>query len=179
MLREDNLLLLDEPTNHLDMDSREVLESALADFPGTILTVSHDRYFINRIADRVVEMQPDGVAEYLGNYDDYVEKKNRPLAPVEAGGGKTRTELDKEKKRDRQSKLLLKQLRQRAQEAEAAIARQEAEIAALEEKMSDPALYADPDRAAETTRAYQQAQQALPGLYDAWEEAEQAVNEAE
>lgn len=179
MLREDNLLLLDEPTNHLDMDSREVLESALADFPGTILTVSHDRYFINRIADRVVEMQSDGVAEYLGNYDDYVEKKNRPLAPVEAGGGKTRTELDKEKKRDRQSKLLLKQLRQRAQEAEAAIARQEAEIAALEEKMSDPALYADPDRAAETTRAYQQAQQALPGLYDAWEEAEQAVNEAE
>ncbi len=179
MLREDNLLLLDEPTNHLDMDSREVLENALADFPGTILTISHDRYFINRIADRVIEMQPGGVTEYLGNYDDYVEKKNRPAAPADAVAGKTRTELDKEKKRDRQSKLLLKQLRQRAQEAEAAVARQEALIADLEERMSDPALYADPERAAQTTRAYQQAQDALPRLYEAWEEAEQAALEAE
>ena len=118
MLREYNLLLLDEPTNHLDMDSREVLEAALSDFQGTILTVSHDRYFINRVANRVVEMRPDGVTEYLGNYDDYIEKKNRPVAPDAAAEGKTRTELDKERRRDRQSRQQLKQLRQRVQEAE-------------------------------------------------------------
>ena len=70
MLRKDNLLLLDEPTNHLDMDSREVLEDALQDFPGTILAISHDRYFINRFADRVMVMNSDGVTEYLGNFDD-------------------------------------------------------------------------------------------------------------
>ena len=178
MLREDNLLLLDEPTNHLDMDSREVLEAALADFQGTILTVSHDRSFINRVANRVVEMRPDGVTEYLGNYDDYIEKKNRPVAPDAAAEGKTRTELDKERRRDRQSKQQLKQLRQRVQEAEQAIARQEALIAELERQMSDPALYADPARAAETSRAYQQAQQDLTALYDAWEQAEAEAAEA-
>jgi len=70
MLKQDNFLLLDEPTNHLDMDSREVLEAALEEFEGTILTVSHDRYFINKVATRVIEMLPDGVKEYIGNYDD-------------------------------------------------------------------------------------------------------------
>ena len=94
MLRKDNLLLLDEPTNHLDMDSREVLEDALSGFGGTIITVSHDRYFINRIADRVIEMMPDGVTEYMGNYDDYLEKKNRPVEQ-EAIAGKKKTELEK------------------------------------------------------------------------------------
>jgi ATP-binding cassette subfamily F protein 3 len=71
MLRKDNLLLLDEPTNHLDMDSREVLEDALQDFPGTILAISHDRYFINRFADRVMVMNADGVTEYLGNFETH------------------------------------------------------------------------------------------------------------
>ena len=88
MLRKDNLLLLDEPTNHLDMDSREVLEDALTDFGGTIITVSHDRYFINRIANRIIEMQPDGVTEYIGNYDDYIELKIRAQEAEKAVGVK-------------------------------------------------------------------------------------------
>ena len=75
MLRQDNLLLLDEPTNHLDMNSREVLESALEGFEGTILAISHDRYFINRFATRVMELTADGLREYLGNYDDYLQAK--------------------------------------------------------------------------------------------------------
>ena len=75
MMQKANLLILDEPTNHLDLDSKEILENALLDYPGTILFVSHDRYFINRIASKVVELNKDGATEYLGDYDYFVEKK--------------------------------------------------------------------------------------------------------
>ena len=178
MLRKDNLLLLDEPTNHLDMDSREVLEDALADFGGTIITVSHDRYFINRIANRIIEMQPDGVTEYIGNYDDYIERKNRPVA-VEAEAGKTKTELEKEKRREKLSRQALRQLKIRAQEAEKAVGVKEAEIAELEAQMADPSLYSDAQKSADVQRAYQKAQQELQTLYEQWEAAEAALSQEE
>lgn len=178
MLRKDNLLLLDEPTNHLDMDSREVLEDALADFGGTIITVSHDRYFINRIANRIIEMQPDGVTEYIGNYDDYIERKNRPVA-VEVEAGKTKTELEKEKRREKLSRQALRQLKIRAQEAEKAVGVKEAEIAELEAQMADPSLYSDAQKSADVQRAYQKAQQALQTLYEQWEAAEAALSQEE
>lgn len=79
MLQKSNTLILDEPTNHLDLDSKEVLENALDDFPGTILFVSHDRYFINRIATKVIEINADQAIEYLGDYDYYIEKKQEIL----------------------------------------------------------------------------------------------------
>ncbi len=176
MLRKDNLLLLDEPTNHLDMDSREVLEDALSGFSGTIITVSHDRYFINRVADRVIEMRADGVTEYMGNYDDYLEKKNRPVEQ-ETIAGKTKTELEKEKRREKMNKQALRQLKVRAQEAEKAISAKEEEIAKLEELMADPDLYSDNKKAAEVQKAYQQAQDDLARLYEEWEEAEAALQE--
>ena len=75
MLQKANFLILDEPTNHLDLDSKQVLENALIDYPGTLLFVSHDRYFINRIANKIAELSPEGVEEFLGDYDYYVEKK--------------------------------------------------------------------------------------------------------
>ena len=178
MLRKDNLLLLDEPTNHLDMDSREVLEDALTDFGGTIITVSHDRYFINRIANRIIEMQPDGVTEYIGNYDDYIERKKRPVA-VEAEAGKTKTELEKEKRREKLSRQALRQLKIRAQEAEKAVGVKEAEIAELEAQMADPSLYSDAQKSADVQRAYQKAQQALQTLYEQWEAAEAALSQEE
>ena len=178
MLRKDNLLLLDEPTNHLDMDSREVLEDALTDFGGTIITVSHDRYFINRIANRIIEMQPDGVTEYIGNYDDYIERKNRPVA-VEAEAGKTKTELEKEKRREKLSRQALRQLKIRAQEAEKAVGVKEAEIAELEAQMADPSLYSDAQKSADVQHAYQKAQQALQTLYEQWEAAEAALSQEE
>lgn len=75
MLLKANTLVLDEPTNHLDLDSKEVLENALLDFPGTIIFVSHDRYFINRIATKVIELASDNSSLFLGDYDYYLEKK--------------------------------------------------------------------------------------------------------
>lgn len=179
MLRKDNLLLLDEPTNHLDMDSREVLEDALDDFDGTLLTVSHDRYFINRVANRVVEMRPDGVTEYLGNYDDYVEKKRLEAdgALAEAEGGKTRTQLDKEKRRERLKQESAKTLKLKLKQAEQAIADAEERIAQLEARMADPETYKSPNAAQKLAQEHRDAQEALDALYSDWEELSEAVSE--
>ena len=179
MLKRDNLLLLDEPTNHLDMDSREVLEGALEDFDGTILTVSHDRYFINRVADRVIEMRPDGVKEYLGNYDDYLEKKRREEAGLEdaAASGMTKTQLDKQRRKERLLREGKKALEKQLEAAEARIADAEKEIQDLEARMADPELYQRPDEARETARRHAELQAGMDALYEEWEALSEAVSE--
>jgi ATP-binding cassette subfamily F protein 3 len=177
MLRKDNLLILDEPTNHLDMDSREVLEHALDEFTGTILTVSHDRYFINRIATRVVEMRPDGADEYLGNYDDYLNKKRRmAFAEADETSGITKTELDRQKRKERLRRESKKALEKRVADLEAEIERTEAEIATLEEKMGDPATYQG-EGGAQVSRDHRDAQARLTALLDEWESAAEVANE--
>ncbi|MBE5794860.1 MAG: ATP-binding cassette domain-containing protein [Clostridiales bacterium] len=180
MLKKDNLLLLDEPTNHLDMDSREVLEDALRDFPGTILAISHDRYFINRFADRVMVMEQDGIREYLGNFDDYLEKRNRPVAPVQLGvPEQTKTELIKEKKKDRKLNAKVRELKAQVKKAEEAIEQNEQRIAELEAKLADPATYADQTLMRSLTEEYAAEQERTAGLYDALEAAEMALLEVD
>ena len=181
MLRHDNFLLMDEPTNHLDMDSREVLEDALEDFDGTLLTVSHDRYFINRVANRIIEMTADGTKEYIGNYDDYLLKKKLEEAGMEeeAFAGKTRTQIDKEKRKARLLKESAKALRQKLAKAEADIQATEEKIAELEALMGDPETYKDPDRAQAIAREHREAQQSLEALYESWEELSEAAAELE
>ena len=172
MLRKDNLLLLDEPTNHLDMDSREVLEDALADFPGTILAISHDRYFINRFANKVCVLETDGLKEYLGNYDDYFEKINRAQAPDGDLPQMTRTAQEKEKRRSREEEKRIKERKLALKAAEDAVAKAEEEAAELEARLADPDTYADADKAAQLAREYQQKKDEIDRLYQAWEELE-------
>ncbi len=170
MLRRDNFLIFDEPTNHLDMDSREVLEQALKDFTGTLLFVSHDRYFINRLATRVLELSAGGVTEYQGNYDDYVEKKCK-LAQgeeEEQTQGRTRTEIYKEQRKQRMAQNELRQLKARVQDLEKQIAAKEQQVADIEARMGDPSVYQNPQSAAQINQDYAQAQRELEGLYDDW-----------
>lgn len=171
MLEKNNFLLLDEPTNHLDMDSREVLEAALDDFPGAILAVSHDRYFINRIATRIVEMRPDGVSFYLGNYDDYLEKKRREaLGAVEREPGVTRTALEKEKKRDRLAKEAEKQKKAQIDALEKEIMALEETAAELQRQAALAEVYANPERAKQNALELRRVQGELETAYERWTE---------
>lgn len=179
MLKQDNLLLLDEPTNHLDMDSREVLEDALRDFPGTILAISHDRYFINRFAEKVMVMEKDGVTEYLGNFDDYIEKRDRPRPPVSSLEDEpTRTAQTREKKKTRQQNALLRELKAAVDKAEAAIEQNEREMARLEAELARPETYNDLEAMRRLTESYQAEQDKTESLYEALEAAETALSEA-
>ena len=126
MMQKANLLILDEPTNHLDLDSKEILENALLDYPGTILFVSHDRYFINRIASKVVEMDKDGATEYLGDYDYFVEKKLEQ-AELKALAENTQSSVNSVKQeknsyqQDKEAKKLERQRLRRIEEIEGKI----------------------------------------------------------
>ncbi|MFC3748923.1 ABC-F family ATP-binding cassette domain-containing protein [Paenibacillus sp. GCM10012306] len=159
MLRGANMLILDEPTNHLDLVSREVLESALIDFEGTLLFISHDRYFLNKMAERVLELHPDGIDPYLGNYDDYIEKK-RELEDIaqeaaEQAALKSATKnIDKEPppaekgtassfEADKQAKREERNRQRRIADLEESIATLEEEIAVIENEMTKPEVYQD------------------------------------
>lgn len=169
MLKKDNVLLLDEPTNHLDMDSREVLEDALENFPGTILAVSHDRYFINRFATKVCVLEAGGVKEYLGNYDDYFEKINRQQAPDSENAGMTKTAMDKEKRKSREEEKRIREKKNAIAAAEKAIATAEEEAAEMEAQLADPATYQDAEKAAQLAKAYQLKKDEIERRYAEWE----------
>ena len=102
ILSNSNFLLLDEPTNHLDIDSKEVLEEALLNYEGTLFTISHDRYFLNTVIDKILVLDENGITEYLGNYDYYIEKKKQAqeMSVVEEVE-ENKTSLKKKKKRKR------------------------------------------------------------------------------
>ena len=178
MLKKDNLLLLDEPTNHLDMNSREVLEEALTGFEGTMFAISHDRYFINRFATKVMELTQDGVRLYQGNYDDYLAEKEKL-----AGGGSqedfaglTRTVIRKEKRREADQKQKAKNLQAAIREAEQAAAGAEEDVRRFEAFLSSPEAYREQGSAEANAREYQRLKDRLNEAYERWE---QLMEEAE
>ena len=172
MLRKDNVLLLDEPTNHLDMDSREVLEESLADFEGTIIAISHDRYFINRFAQKVLVLEDGSLKEYLGNYDDYFRKISRDLPPDGDLPRMTRTAADKEKKRSREEQRREKERKERLSSLEKKIAEAEDAASDMEKRLSSPEIWQDPTEAARLTREYQDQKREIETLYEQWETLE-------
>ena len=168
MLRKDNVLLLDEPTNHLDMDSREVLENALSEFPGTIVAISHDRYFINRFAEKIWVLEDGGLKEYLGNYDSYYAKISRSEEPDGEKAGMTRTALDREKRKTREEQQRIRQQQERMKALEKDIAEAERKSAELEKALADPETWKSPDKAAEMTREYNALKDEIERMYEAY-----------
>lgn len=146
MLQQSNTLILDEPTNHLDLDSKEILENALDDFPGTILFVSHDRYFINRIATKVIDISQSGSMEYLGDYDYFIEKKQE-LAEIQAEKERQLEVKSSKQTQDndsfnREQQRQLRRITRAIEAAEANLNALDEQIAELETELSNP-NYAD------------------------------------
>ena len=141
-----NFLILDEPTNHLDIDSREVLESAINEFPGTVLFVSHDRYFINQVATDILDMRKDGIKHYEGDYDDYLATVAKaaapnPVSPAQfspaASQGKQSYQQSKDQQRAR------RKLQRKVDDLEKQMAQLEDQQAAIETEMSKPEVATD------------------------------------
>lgn len=175
ILSKSNLLLLDEPTNHLDIDSKEVLEEALLEYDGTIFTISHDRYFLNTVIDKILLLSPEGVTEYLGNYDYYMEKKTQQkemetLADDLDIEQKTKTQIKEEKKREKEQKQKENQVRNRVRKIEDEIELLEKEIEGLEYMLCQEEIYSSPEKSKEVNQEKAEHEKKLKHLYTKWEE---------
>ena len=182
MLRGANFLLLDEPTNHLDALFREQLEQTLAAYSGTMLIVSHDRYFINKLADRVLVLGENGVTEYLGNYDYYLEKTNASFNKDIFASAKQPEAPEKEKKRNeyfrrKEERSQLAKAKTRLKRCEESIAEAEAQIAQTQELLSGEEAQTSYEKLMEYTEKLDKLNASLEALYEEWEEAAQAVEE--
>ena len=173
MMQKANLLILDEPTNHLDLDSKEILENALLDYPGTILFVSHDRYFINRIASKVVEMNKEGAIEYLGDYDYYVEKKlEQEELKALAENPRSNASAEKQEKnsyqQDKEVKKLERQRLRRIEELEGKIENLELAIEKNEQLLCEPEVFQDHEKSLEILQENEQIKVDLEKLMEEW-----------
>jgi ATP-binding cassette subfamily F protein 3 len=182
LVRPAALLCLDEPTNHLDLASREVLEEALAEFPGTIVFISHDRYFINRIATRVLEVANGVLTSHPGNYDDFVATTARLVAPPAAAAaplpasaavaprGPDRRRAEGEDARRARPTAPVRQMRRRLEDIERQIHALEARLRDFAEALSDPELYKDGERVRAVATERKSAEERVAWLMREWEE---------
>ncbi len=200
LLRPANLFCLDEPTNHLDVTAREILEEALDQFEGTMLFISHDRYFINRIATKVVEVRDGRLWEFAGDYDYYLEKKAEgqptgsgpqpsaatpkvepvavPQCRAPSPGSKKAAAAKPRSKEERRAEAEARQQKSRAiaplkarlRELETEIGKIEARVRDLNDQMANPDLYRDSDRARDVARERRVLEEQAASLYGKWEE---------
>ena len=177
-----NFLILDEPTNHLDIMSKEILEDALNGYEGTILYVSHDRYFINRTAHRILDLTEGQFISYVGNYDYYLEKHDTVMAAIEANApqnadadsavaakaAESEVKLDWKAQKEEQARLRKKE--NDLKKCEEKIAELEARISEIDTEMSDPAIGTQVAKLQELSKEQAACQEQLEKLYEQWEE---------
>lgn len=182
VLSNANFLILDEPTNHLDIMSKEILEDALNGYEGTILYVSHDRYFINRTAHRILDLTEGQFVSYVGNYDYYLEKHDTVMAAIEANApqnadadsavaakaAESEVKLDWKAQKEEQARLRKKE--NDLKKCEEKIAELEARISEIDTEMSDPAIGTQVAKLQELSKEQTSCQKQLEKLYEQWEE---------
>lgn len=180
LLQESNVLLLDEPTNHLDIDGKDVLQNALKDYQGTIILVSHDRYFLDHIVTKVVELADGRIREFLGNYSYYLSKREESSTAEQARGEKISTNAMKGSKKSKAQKRQEAEQRQieyksrqekqaQIREIESEIEWKEARKAEIEAKLADVSVYANQELSRELMTEYRRIMTELAVLYEKWE----------
>jgi ATP-binding cassette subfamily F protein 3 len=197
LVKPANLMLLDEPTNHLDITSQEVLQEAMAQYEGTIIVVSHNRFFANSFVNKVLEIRDNRATLYEGNIDDYQEARKRieaapatqaarqenldKAAPVRqlAADGDRKAERRKRAQRRQQLSVKLKPWKKKVVDAEKKIAVLETRKGELETLMADPELYGDQPRWAKVSKEYNELKRRLDRQYDSWEQAQEQIEEIE
>ena len=172
ILSQSNFLLLDEPTNHLDIDSKEVLEEALVNYTGTIFTISHDRYFLNKVVDKILVLDENGVTEYLGNYDYYIEKKRQlsEMNKEENTETKTKTQLKEEKRKEKEQREIERRSKNKIKKLEDDIEQTEKKIAGLDMMLCQEEIYSNPEKSKEVNLEKSELEDKLSSLYKKWEQ---------
>ncbi len=173
MLQKNNFLLLDEPTNHLDIDSKEMLELSLEDYEGTVFFISHDRYFIDKIATRILEVTPHGVVSYLGNYSDYIEKKQQ-LAELEATKLAEQSELATannvtDYQKQKEQRRLEQQRKRQLEDTEAKIAAYEEELEYKKAELFQEEVYLDSQKSAQVQARIEELEELIMEAMEVWE----------
>ena len=184
MLQRDNVLILDEPTNHLDIDSKEMLEQALKDFEGTIIFVSHDRYFINQLANKVFDLNINGGQMYLGDYQYYIEKTEEAAA-IKAHETITQNNFEnKEINQDANTSTYISQKQQKRQQrklerqiehCERQIEELEAQISHIDEQLTQPEVFNDPLKASKFANQKSDTEQKLEQIMLEWEKLQEKL----
>ncbi|MBS3201108.1 ABC-F family ATP-binding cassette domain-containing protein [Turicibacter bilis] len=174
MLQKNNFLLLDEPTNHLDIDSKEMLELSLEDYEGTVFFISHDRYFIDKIATRILEVTPHGVVSYLGNYSDYMEKKQQ-LAELEAAklaeeSNTTTTNNVTDYQKQKEQRRLEQQRKRQLEDIESKIAAYEEELEYKKAELFQEEVYLDTQKSAQVQARIEELEELIMESMETWEE---------
>ena len=180
MLAGGNFLLLDEPTNHLDTGSREALENTLNEYEGTLLIISHDRYFINKLADRILYLDKNGITEYLGNYDYFSEKYKEKTTDLNTNKPKSeeKTKTNEYKQRKEQQSNLRK-LKTRIRKCEEEMAELDELEENLQQELSSEEVTNDFEQLVQLTTSLEQCQQRKDEIYEEWEELQMQVEEME
>ncbi|HDK7176104.1 TPA: ABC-F family ATP-binding cassette domain-containing protein [Clostridium botulinum] len=172
MLSKSNFLLLDEPTNHLDIMSREALEDALLNYDGTVLVISHDRYFLNKVIGKIYELNIDGIKEYLGNYDYYIHKKINPnrfdYEAITSENSKTKTQIHQERKKKKEEEKKLKQEKLKIKNLEKEITYLEEEVNSLQEQLCLEEVYSDSAKSEKINKDIINKQKLIENLYSEW-----------
>ena len=179
MLSQSNFLLLDEPTNHLDIPSREALENAILNYDGSMLIVSHDRYFLNKVINKIVELKETGMDEYLGNYNYYMEKKQNPSrfeVYEEVSNGKTKTQVKEEKKKVKLAQKEIRIKKTRLREVESSIAENEALLEKLNNDLCLEEIYSNPKEAERVNKEISNTEITIESLYEEWESLSEELN---